>query len=86
MAFRTEGLRAELGPAGGRVPPTPAGVGLPQGLVGRGGGGFGFYTAPSDFREAQGEQEPRPGDLHCLGKVPLEGTCSHRCPASWRNC
>lgn len=29
-------------------------VGLPQGLVGRGGGGFGFYTAPSDFREAQG--------------------------------
>lgn len=54
MAFRTEGLRAELGPAGGRVPPTPAGVGLPQGLVGRGGGGFGFYTAPSDFREAQG--------------------------------
>lgn len=54
MAFQTEGLRAELGPAGGRVPPTPAGVGLPQGLVGRGGGGFGFYTAPSDFREAQG--------------------------------
>lgn len=54
MAFRTEGLRAELGPAGGRMPPTPAGVGLPQGLVGRWGGGFGFYTAPSDFREAQG--------------------------------
>lgn len=86
MAFRTEGLRAELGPAGGRVPPTPAGVGLPQGLVGRGEAASGFTQHPLTSGRPRGEQEPRPGDLHCLGKVPLEGTCSHRCPASWRNC
>lgn len=37
MAFRTEGLRAELGPAGGRVPPTPAEGGAAAGPGGEGG-------------------------------------------------
>lgn len=61
-------------------------VGLPQGLVGRGEAASGFTQHPLTSGRPRGEQEPRPGDLHCLGKVPLEGTWSHRCPASWRNC
>lgn len=87
MAFRTEGLQAELGPAGGRVPPdTGRGWGCRRAWWGGGEAASGFTQHPLTSGRPRGEQEPRPGDLHCLGKVPLEGTCSHRCPASWRNC
>lgn len=54
MAFRTEGLWAGLGQAGGRVPATPAeGWGCHSARC-RVEGGFGFYAAPSDFRVAPG--------------------------------
>lgn len=85
MAFRTEGLWADWGRQVGERPmPAEHGAAAGPGAGQKAALGFTGYPLTSGW--PRGEQEPQPRNVYCLGKATLEGTSSHRCPASGRNC